>query len=552
MTDPTRPLPYPTSNPDGLWQTPSMTSPKAITAMGAISLPHIRVIPVIVIPGIMGTNLRAKTDPSQGRNLALRPGEAAWRPPNGIQEKYKELKKWEQRGPAQRQQILDPRTLEVDDSGEIDLSKMPTVAGFNDAMGRSRWWGEIHWESYGQLLYTLEHNLNATFLSLYSHGGRQLQPHWSAVNAWDRRDWNASSAGSTAPLTNTEFEKHAGFHFPVYACGYNWLLSNAESAKRLQQRVEDIIQYWSSHKSDCKQVILITHSMGGLVGRACAKNIPGKIAGIVHGVMPAMGAPVCYRRITYGTETSSPSKSWAGNKAMAGFAVIAGKTAAETTPVMATASGPLELLPNHLYREPWLFVTTKQEHAPDRDLLKLPVGNPYDMYRDLKSWYRLIDPALADPANTYAQKLIVTIRNAIDQAEKFHTKTLDTYYHPNTYVFYGNDFNQRSFGHCRWVCEVSPAGISLNDVKNATLTGTAPDGARNVTFVRNGAGHFQLSTQQDVAGDGTVPRDSGAEPSGKVRQIFATTGYDHQGSYSNGAMLALTQHLIVKIVQEVA
>jgi len=168
----------------------------------------------------------------------------------------------------------------------------------------------------------------------------------------------------------------------------------------------------------------------------------------------------------------------------------------------------------------------------------------------MKSWYRLIDPALADPANTYAKKLMVTIRNAIDQAEKFHTKTLDTYYHPNTYVFFGNDFNQRSFGHCRWVCEVSPAGISPNDVKNATLTGTASDGTRNITFVHNGASHFQLSTQQDVAGDGTVPRDSGAEPSGKVRQIFATTGYDHQGSYSNGAMLALTQHLIVKIVQE--
>jgi len=33
MTDPTRPLPYPTSNPDGLWQTPGMTSPKAITAI---------------------------------------------------------------------------------------------------------------------------------------------------------------------------------------------------------------------------------------------------------------------------------------------------------------------------------------------------------------------------------------------------------------------------------------------------------------------------------------------------------------------------------------
>src|SRR5471032_1731527 len=417
MTEPTRPLPYPTSNPDGLWQTPSMTSPKAITAMGAVSLPHIRVIPVIVIPGIMGTNLCATTDPNKEKNRELAPGEPAWRPPNGTIAGGLEVKKWYGRTPGQRQRILDPATLDVDDSGDIDLSKMPTVAGFDAAQGRSRWWGEIHWESYGQLLYTLEHNLNSTFSPAYSQGSWQLQPHWLAVNAWDRRDWNTSSTGLAAPLTNAEFEKHAGFHFPVYACGYNWLLSNGESAKRLQQRVEDIIQYWSSRKFDCKQVILITHSMGGLVGRACAKNIPGKIAGIVHGVMPAMGAPVCYRRITYGTETSSPSKSMVGNEKMVAFAVIAGRTAAETTPVMATAAGPLELLPNHLYREPWLFVTTKQEHAPDRDILQLPDGNPYDMYRDMKSWYRLIDPALADPANMHNGDLNAAILRAIDQAE---------------------------------------------------------------------------------------------------------------------------------------
>src|SRR5471032_3038887 len=82
-----------------------------------------------------------------------------------------EVKKWHGRKPDQRQRILDPATLDVDDSGDIDLSKMPTVAGFDAAQGRSRWWGEIHWESYGQLLYTLEHNLNSTFSLVYSQGG---------------------------------------------------------------------------------------------------------------------------------------------------------------------------------------------------------------------------------------------------------------------------------------------------------------------------------------------------------------------------------------------
>jgi hypothetical protein len=54
---------------------------------------------------------------------------------------------------------------------------------------------------------------------------------------------------------------------------------------------------------------------------------------------------------------------------------------------------------------------------------------------------------------------------------------------------------------------------------------------------------------QDVPGDGTVPNQSGADPSGKAAATFGTKGYDHQGSYADEAMLMLTQHLIAKIVQ---
>ena len=89
--------------------------------------------------------------------------------------------------------------------------------------------------------------------------------------------------------------------------------------------------------------------MGGLVARACAKQIPDKIVGVVHGVMPALGAPLCYRRIACGTESSAPGKSWDENISMSKFAEIAGETTEKATPTKATASGPLELLPNQLY-----------------------------------------------------------------------------------------------------------------------------------------------------------------------------------------------------------
>ena len=59
--------------------------------------------------------------------------------------------------------------------------------------------------------------------------------------------------------------------FPVYACGYNWLRSNLVSAKRLAERIDKVIKDNNSKSSTCDQVILITHSMGGLVARACTE-----------------------------------------------------------------------------------------------------------------------------------------------------------------------------------------------------------------------------------------------------------------------------------------
>ena len=85
---------------------------------------------------------------------------------------------------------------------------------------------------------------------------------------------------------------------PVHAVGYNWLASNALAAKKLRDEINRITAQYNKGQFSCEQVILVTHSMGGLVARACAQ-LPGmadKIAGISHGVMPATGAAVAYRR----------------------------------------------------------------------------------------------------------------------------------------------------------------------------------------------------------------------------------------------------------------
>ncbi len=145
-------------------------------------------------------------------------------------------------------------------------------------------------------------------------------------------------------------------YYPVYAVGYNWLDDCEQSSRRLEQRILEIIAFWTQHKRQCQQVILVTHSMGGLVARACAKRIPDKIAGVIHGVMPALGAPAAYRRLACGTESESPDNGPLDNLAASRLALILGETTEKTTPVLATSPGALELLPNHLYPGPWLHV----------------------------------------------------------------------------------------------------------------------------------------------------------------------------------------------------
>jgi hypothetical protein len=68
--------------------------------------------------------------------------------------------------------------------------------------------------------------------------------------------------------------------------------------------------------------------------------------------MPALGAPLAYRRIACGTETTNPANNAVDDLAAAKFAAIAGRTAADTAPVMAASPGALELLPNNLYPRP--------------------------------------------------------------------------------------------------------------------------------------------------------------------------------------------------------
>jgi hypothetical protein len=560
MSEPTRPLRQPTVAPDGTLVAHSVATPRALTTRGLVTVGSRKVIPVIFVPGIMGSNLRASGNPAPPKETDIKPGEPVWHAPNGTASAMGAVGKWTNREPALRQKILRAKTCEVDPNGELAVPDSTRGADETGGLAylskeemRQRGWGEVHAGSYAKLLMELESHLNTTF-RMEAPNKRRLTNHWKRVVDCDRSKWGVRSLD---PLNDAELEHYAAFQYPVYAVGYNWLASCSKSATRLQQRIEEIIAFWVQRQHACSQVILITHSMGGLVARACAKRIPDKIAGVIHGAMPALGAPVAYRRIACGVEPSSPGSVDGNGVEAAAFSLMLGRTTMETTAVMATSPGVLELLPNHMYPRPWLHLRTVSTLGGKKtwhDWVNLPKASPYDMYRDTTSWFRLIDPSLADPAEMYKKKGVVTaITEAIDEAEHFHVQELGTYYHPNTYAFYGADPTRRTFGRISWVADDKPASgrvaLSAAAISRGKSKLRVPDGGRGIDI--DGCMLTFVPDAQDAAGDGTVPEASGLCTGGILRRLFATRGYSHQKSYDPDYMVLLTQHLVVKIVQVV-
>jgi pimeloyl-ACP methyl ester carboxylesterase len=83
----------------------------------------------------------------------------------------------------------------------------------------------------------------------------------------------------------------------VYCCGYDWRQDNAKSALRLAEVVEEALRETRERK-----VILVAHSMGGLVARYYCRILGGESK--VHQVFligsPTLGAPSAYLQLKHG------------------------------------------------------------------------------------------------------------------------------------------------------------------------------------------------------------------------------------------------------------
>lgn len=530
----------------------SYLSPTENTTRAACIVPPEKVLPVIFVPGIMGSNLKFKKALgwfNKGEDVSWRPDDpkyTAWT--------FANLK------PAERRLILDPENTELDERAEIPDSRLPAFKAV-DKNTRENWkkeytrrgWGTVMLSSYAEILYSLEFNLNSIYDDAHNVSGYWLESILSIKSAAsgerdDQHPWGEMTGFEA--LSESDLKEKVGdeYWFPVHAAGYNWLRSNGEAGKDIAQRIQTIIKHYRDLGFPCEKAIIVTHSMGGLAARAACHadmgNAEAYIAGVVHGEQPAIGAAAAYKRMHSGFEAGFNLKN----------AIIAralGWSGKEVTACLANAPGGLELLPTKLYPPGWL-----QVQSDTKIEMQLPVANPYaEIYAEKDKWWRLMTPEWISPSNTpsapedlddiwkkYITRLI--------SVENFHDKLSD-YYHPVTHAHYGADDKHSAWTTFTWKL----SGYASERASFSTNVLTAPLASSNalgkIGITSDGVEMNFEMRPPDKPGDGTVPEVSGAASASKAKFAAKMKGYDHQGSYQNQHVKDVTTYSIVRIAKDI-
>ncbi|MCO8089681.1 esterase/lipase family protein [Acinetobacter indicus] len=474
------------------------------------------VVPIIFIPGIMGSNVE-----SLG-------GKKVWFPANGALSglgsvAYGALF----RSARDRQTELDPETTQVSYNGDIKFNKEDKV-GISEEVARARGWGSVWWKGYGPGLMFLERYLNhelieASGLPDFSNNSFKGSEPWKAFTATNESGADASSlteiwnpAKAFELLDLEGFENLADYAFPVFAEGYNWLQNNKESAEKIATRMNTVVKAQVAKefpKASFHKFIVVTHSMGGLVGRSLINepSVSSDILGVVHGVMPASGAPTVYKRLATG---------WDGFKttgavldAVAKY--VFGASAAKLIPVLANSPGGMSLLPFTNFMttnesnpntkiKPWLRLVARNLNG-DVITATLPKSDPYDeIYSDQTSWWQMVDMGKLDPtgairgidvpepplpttgsvvglggvpeapdpdsldAENDAELLLSNkLINTIGVVQQFQD-SISNSYHANTFAHYGRDPEHLAFNEVVWETEQRIDIQNENDLINYT------------------------------------------------------------------------------------
>ncbi|HCU0181831.1 TPA: acetyltransferase [Enterobacter hormaechei] len=515
---------------------------KSENAKAVLLQPPVKAIPVIFLPGVMGTNLMANKA-SQTEDI--------WRGDSlgGV------FLKWAGVDGKRRRKLLNPDTTKVDNRGDINQTLYSPLSddGKLFTTRRERGWGEVLSFSYGKFISVFQGALLDDWQQDLVHYGKSTSEKNGVLSQLVGKSLSEekdTEITGESILTQQELNHFKNFLFPVHVYGYNWLEDNKTSAQGLVAFIDRTISLYKNERghgmpfpAGQEKVIIVTHSMGGLVARYASQVLGAKdkILGIVHGVIPDLGSPAAYRRMKVG----------ARQEGMAG--AVLGNTAEELMPVLARAPAPLQLLPSAKYLSgaPWLSVEGAGENGSD---VKLPqAGDPFgEIYLNKTLWYRLYESDIIDKDEAVSQSNWIEYNDLIDKNVQPYIESLDNLYHPNTYAFYGNKIDSDGTLMWRKTSITYPKNRHESDRK-------LPNNYREIPLPFNRSQMYVI-TSSNTAGDGTVPVESLSAicRNSEIKSVLAI-GVDHQGAYDVSSMkdiqarpaLQFTLRAIVKMVQEI-
>ncbi len=592
----------------------------ADTVRHDVAVPPSKVIPIIFLPGVMGSNLRMTVERSnelKREDDKKRPDRRAWRP-DDIKAfdviAGNEIGNWFKNAtPAQRQLDFDQNHTEVEyyhyteNKQRFDPEGPETIAadarhknvpdslwpipplmgsGIHGSpisgsgprrttaklatpaqVARWRGWSEVLFAGpYGSMLKTVEEYMN----NIAKNGkvgrlwtprpydalpGSKVTTPLTDLLLQDPRKFGA--AGGTA-IAEQDLKQIAACWYPVHAMGYNFIKSNAVSAEVIADRIRGLVKGYKSRGLRCSEVIVVTHSMGGLLARALIHPEYGnlladstvKVLGIYHNVMPTMGAASAYKRMRFGFSEHglSPAAYYA--------AQVLGADGRNATAVLANAPAPLEMMPGVAYGKNWLKVIDRYNKVlcswPGNDQTAL--DSIYLQPKEL--WWRLINPDWINPARVSKENGggLKNVMDRVSAASKF-LSSIEATFHPVTFASYCASAKQASYGEIVFKADFDArifgrGGEDPPWVNPLTWRLLSDEGDGNL-MVQAGARQIALKLQAACdAGDQTVPsKRSAAHVKGTLFE-HGGDGYEHQGSYADPNVLASLLYSLVQIAKK--
>ncbi|NGX89988.1 acetyltransferase [Rahnella sp. Lac-M11] len=498
--------------------------------------PPTKAIPVIFLPGVMGTNLMSTEKFHK----------AIWRGDDDIETYFS----WVKKDGKVRRELLNPDSTDVDDRGKTNKSIYSPISdeGHLFPSRKERKWGEALSFCYGDFLTVLQGALLDDWQRALINGlpGQEGCVKGSGTLSQLLEKKLGTEEPAEAALTRSEIDHFEKFLFPVHVFGYNWLADNAESAKKLViyiDKVIDTYKHLHGHGVAVEKVVLVTHSMGGLIARYASQILGGqdKILGIVHGVIPDLGSPAAYRRMKIGARQEGAA------------GIVLGKSATELMPVLARAPAPLQLLPSAKYIDgaPWLTIKGGDEDGSDLILPK--TGDPFsEIYLNKTLWWRLYESDIIDKDSAISENNWSEYSDLVSTTVQPFIEELDNTYHSNTYLFYGNEI--KSDRSLTW------NKTSITYPKNThEYNKKLPNDHRDIPGSFHKSQMYQLKSSE-TPGDGTVPVESVSviRSYNGIKSVLATN-VGHQEAYNvdnmadikNRPSLQFTLRAIAKMVQEV-